>query len=88
MAYVLSIGDVLASPRELAEKAATGELSQFNSRAAKNELDAELQLSSGAIRADRLAQPTTTRPGWTPIGLGKPLGMQIRSVYIGDLSYR
>ncbi|MEM1325738.1 MAG: hypothetical protein AAGI23_07285 [Bacteroidota bacterium] len=84
MAVLYNIGNVLTDADELAEKAHIGNLFSFLKAAAAGE-DQSLSFRAGNIRSlslrdnSRLGLPDFTQPG-----IGKPLSVEILSVYTGD----
>jgi hypothetical protein len=84
MGYALLIGDTLVSAEELSEKLALGTIGRFQAEAEKNP-DAALQLSRGTVTASEVfAARDLEAPEFTPIGLGKPLSIEMLTVYTGD----
>lgn len=82
MGALLSIGNTLVSSDELEEKEALGTLETFR-REVKRDPGASLSFRTGTARASALRDESETTP-FTPIGLGKPLSLEIMTVYTGD----
>lgn len=82
MSGAFVIGAKLVSSEELEEKAALGEIDQFR-EAKQRGKRAELRLFSGAVSAEELAT-APGKPAFAPIGIGKPLTIEILTVYTGD----
>ena len=82
-----SVGEALVTESELLTKKVTGELDKFLELSRKGE-QAELLFSTGLATASNLVATnvdfTTGSPvPWKPVGLNKPLIVEIRHVYTG-----
>ena len=86
MSGAFVVGDRLVSPEELEEKVAFGAISRFGDRIRRGK-EAEIQLMSGTVTSADI-EAVTNRPGFEPIGLGKPLVIEILTVYMGDAPNR
>lgn len=84
MAHSFVIGDTVVSSEELAEKAALGAISRFQAEVRRNPM-AKLEFSGGTVTAAEVfAAPKSVVPGYKPIGIGKPMSIEILAVYTGD----
>ncbi len=77
MGSTFVIGHTQVSPGELQEKHATGELDRFHAAGGSG----RMEMAAGTVRA---ADISTTAPDFTEIGIGKPLSLEILTVYTGD----
>lgn len=97
MAYSFVIGDTLVHPEEYLDKMHSGELGRFrtslNRRSnalAKDAIPrprkpAELAFSNGIITADDVISARKDQaPDFQAVGIGKPLSIEIASIYTGD----
>jgi hypothetical protein len=76
------IGGKLVSPEELDEKLALGFIPRLRERSVSGR-PAEIRFRAGAVSAADLAAEVN-RPDFAPIGIGKPLGIEILTVYTGN----
>lgn len=84
MAVLYNIGNVLADADELVEKAHLGDLHTFLKAAANGE-DHNFEFRAGSLRSLDLHDNTKLGlPDFTQPGIGKPLSVEILSVYTGD----
>ena len=89
MAVSFVIADTLVSEEELSERHARGAIAPFQ-KALRDHRPATLEFSTGAVSTEDLAPTPTPRglapsaPEFTPIGIGKPLSIEILTVYTGD----
>lgn len=88
MAIVYAVGDALVGKDEIDAKLASGKLQQFQRDLVNNPDDASIQFLSGTANArnilDSLVRKTGPPIDFEPIGIGKPLTVQIRHVYTGN----
>lgn len=70
MSLYLSVGHDLLAPDAVVERALTGELEV---------------LRAGAQSLDLYGLPTAGRTAFTPVGLGRPLAVELRALYTGAL---
>ena len=82
MSGAFIIGGRLVSPEELDEKFALGEIDLFRAETALGHR-AEIRLMAGTVSSTELAAETK-RTGFAPIGIGKPLTIEILTIYTGD----
>lgn len=75
------IGSKQVSSAELQEKHALGEVQQFQQA---TDPQAKLTLSAGVVTKAQAVAPPPQTPAFTPIGIGKPLSIEILTVYTGD----
>lgn len=83
MAHSFVIGGTVVTPEELYEKAALGAFSRFQDEARQNRR-AELEFSRGVVTAAEVFSPESVIPEYTPIGIGKPMSIEILAIYTGD----
>jgi len=76
------IGGLLVSPEELDEKLALGSIAHLRERSVAGR-PAEIHFRAGTVSARNLAAEAN-RPDFAPIGIGKPLGIEILTVYSGN----
>lgn len=76
------IGGRLVGPEELNEKAALGTIDRFRALRARRE-PGEIRFRAGSVSTRDLAEEAS-RPDFAPIGIGKPLGIELLTVYTGD----
>jgi hypothetical protein len=82
MAILKSFGNTLVSNEELNEKISSGALDQFIS---DTTADAFIEFSTGSVsKKDIEDNSKQVVPGFTEIDLGKPLSIEILSMYTGD----
>jgi hypothetical protein len=89
MGYALVIGDILVSSEEMAEKIAVGDIGRFH-RQARSTAKARIAFSKGVVTAGRLtARPRAAAKGpappFTPIGIGKPMSLELLGCYTGNV---
>ena len=99
MAYSFVIGDTQVRPEEYHDKLETGELSRFRlalaarSRAvevsksprSRRSKPAALDFSTGTVTDDGvLAARKDSAPDFQPVGIGKPLSIEIAGIFTGD----
>ncbi|MEM0995293.1 MAG: hypothetical protein AAGI49_19835 [Bacteroidota bacterium] len=88
MAVLYSFGNVLTDASELAEKMHLGDLEAFVKAATKGE-DKSFEFRGGRLRTKDLTDNTKLDlPNFTQPGIGKPLSVEILSVYTGDAPQR
>lgn len=88
MPVYYAVGDALVTQEELIEKRVTGDLGQFVDSLAKVDAHAEIEFSTGrATRNNLVLELPAAEEGGTaefkPIGMGKPLTIEIRHLYTG-----
>lgn len=83
MGVLYSVGSALVDPRELREKAATGALDAFTAAVAGGG-DATLDLSDGVVTTAEVAEPANSPLDFVPIGLNRPLTIEMVAAYVGD----
>lgn len=88
MALMYAIGDCLVSRDELLEKSAAGALKDFNQALGKRNGSAKVQFSCGTLSTDSIKSTLTYDESGqpikhVPIGIGKPLTIEIRHIYTG-----
>src|SRR5689334_17516670 len=93
MANLLIVGNTLVHAEEYIEKKQLGEINNFT-EAFKNEKPAEISFSGGTVTTgdikevfDKISEGTGTGAVPTPyteIGLGKPVCVEILTIYTGD----
>ncbi|MBN1259815.1 MAG: hypothetical protein JXB35_03960 [Anaerolineae bacterium] len=84
MAYAYVIGKTLVGAEEFSEKVALGLIQRFQDEARRNP-QARLALRNGTVTAaEAEAHAQSTAPGFTPIGIGKPMSLEILSIYTGN----
>ncbi len=86
MSGAFVIGTRLVSPEELDERVALGEVERFRAETARGK-QAAIRLFSGTVTSDELATEAK-RPDFAPIGIGKPLTIEILTTYTGDAPKR
>ena len=89
MGHSFVIGDVLVSSDELAEKLALGSVGRFL-RAARTSSKAQIEFSKGVITAGQVDIPEKAAargpaPAFTPIGIGKPMSLEMLTFYTGNV---
>jgi hypothetical protein len=89
MAIYYAFGDALVDPDEIAEKSARGNFQQFQKELLGRVKGAKLEFSTGIATTESVIRSVSAKPGeapiaFQPIGIGKPLAVQIRHVYTGD----
>lgn len=82
MASSLVIGRRMVRTEELDERMALGQLRTFVHSAAKEEV-VVLETTAGSVPSSDVPALSTV-PGFTPIDLGKPLRIEIQTIYTGD----
>lgn len=75
------IGHKQVSAAELQEKSALGSLKSLQTSV---DPKARVAFSTGEVTRSAVTEPTPKAPGFTPIGIGKPLSIEILTVYTGD----
>jgi hypothetical protein len=84
MAVSYFYGNTLVSSQEVAEKNVTGAFSKFNKSILKGE-DPLPIFRGGIVKLKEINDNTDIKiPDRTPIGIGKPLSIEILCVYTGD----
>lgn len=83
MGVLYSIGNALVDPLELQEKAALGTLVDF-AVASSEGREAAIELSTGPVSTAEIAEAAGDPLGFEPIGLDKPLAVEIVAAYTGD----
>jgi hypothetical protein len=88
MAIYYAYGDALASKDEIYSKAADGKLQNFQKDLISKKKKAKLEFSFGTATADNVLRSFVPDRGkridLKPIGIGKPLTVQIRHIYSGN----
>jgi len=88
MAIYYAYGDALVSNDEIRDKVGQGKLQEFHRDLRKGSKKAELKFMFGTATARnvlRAAPAETGKPiDFKPIGIGKPLTVQIRHIYTGN----
>lgn len=88
MAIFYAIGNALVGKSEVHEKIGTGKLQQFQKLLESQPGDARLDFLSGKATSGNILSSYVTEDGtpigFEPIGIGKPLTVQIRHVYTGS----
>ncbi len=97
MAYSFVIGNTLVHPQEYLEKIDSGEVMRFrtaltrrSNALAKDALPrprkpAEINFSTGTVTTDEvLTARKDAAPDFQPVGIGKPLSIEIAGIYTGD----
>ncbi|MEM9888112.1 MAG: hypothetical protein AAF849_19620 [Bacteroidota bacterium] len=88
MAVLYNFGNVLTDASELAEKMHLGDFSAFVKAAEKGE-DKNFDFRAGRLHTSDLTDNTKLDlPDFTQPGIGKPLSVEILSVYTGDAPQR
>ena len=80
------LGRALVDAAELEERLAAGAVDRFI-RAARADPSATLALGGRSLRASDLARPEGA-PAFTPVGIGRPLSLEILTAYVGDAPAR
>lgn len=75
------IGQKQVSSEELGEKHALGEVQRFQQAQGPG---AKLALSTGDVTKAEVETTAPPTPSFTPIGIGKPLSIEVLTVYTGD----
>jgi len=87
MAVLYAVGKRLVEADELLEASITGKLDAFAAERSANP-EAVLELSAGPVIGTELFSALTLPGGtttpWNPIGIGKPLSIELQYVYTGD----
>src|SRR5437763_7017666 len=86
MAIYYAYGDALVGNDELRVKASEGTLQKFHKDVLRG-ADAKLEFLSGTATSKnivRLMDDAGTPIGFEPIGMGKPLTVQLRHIYTGN----
>lgn len=89
MATYYAYGDALVSKDELLSKVAEGKLQEFEKTLIGGLKDAKLEFLFGTATSDNVlrsieSEDGTPPIGFEPIGIGKPLTVQIRHIYCGN----
>lgn len=82
MGVLYSIGESLVGKPELEEKAAIGSLRSF-AEATEKKRPADIAFSFGSVRSADLPRQQEQLP-FEPIGLNKPLSIELQNIYTGD----
>lgn len=88
MPVYYAVGDALVTGEELIEKRVTGDLNDFLDGVARADPHAEITFSTGratpaSLTVELAAAEEGEVAGFEPIGLGKPLTIEIRHLYTG-----
>ncbi|MBI5578746.1 MAG: hypothetical protein HY895_06300 [Deltaproteobacteria bacterium] len=87
MEHSFLTGNVVVAAEEFTEKLSLGAIGRFQA-GARGSPKAKLEFARGAVNVSRLAPAASkakpTAPGFTPIGIGKPLIPEIPTVYSGN----
>lgn len=87
MSMLYGFGKTLVEADELHELKTSGRLQPFLTAARKSK-SARLPVRCGVVETEGLMRTLTTAAGtraaWTPIGIGKPLSIEIQHIYTGD----
>lgn len=83
MGVLYSVGNALVEPLELAERAAAGPLIDF-AEAARRGASVEIQLSTGRVNTAELREARSDPLGFEPIGMNKPLAVELLAAWSGD----
>lgn len=87
MAIYYAYGDALVGSDELRAKVGDGRIQDFQKRVLARSRDASLEFRTGTATAKNVLRSVATTSGrsigFEPIGIGKPLTVQIRHVYTG-----
>ena len=75
------IGNKQVSADELKEKSALGTLKSLQTG---TDPKARVAFSTGEVTRSAVLESTPETPGFTPIGIGKPMSIEILTVYTGD----
>jgi hypothetical protein len=88
MAIFYGLGDALVSNDELQNSAAQGKLQKLQSALISKSSDVHLEFMFGDATGENMARSFVNEQGevidFHPIGIGKPLTVQIRHVYTGN----
>jgi len=89
MAIYYAYGDALVSKDEIYSKVAAGKLQKFQKDLAGRAENAKLEFRFGTATAKNVLRSFVADPGgqpigFEPIGIGKPLTVQIRHIYTGN----
>lgn len=91
MAIFYGIGNALVGNDELRDKAAQGKLQNFQELMMSRSKDARMEFMFGTATAENVTRSITDDAGGTigfePIGIGKPLTIQLRHVYTGNRAH-
>jgi hypothetical protein len=90
MAHAFVVGDVLVESEEFFEKVALGTVGRFlHDMETPSGAEATIHFSRGTVKAtDLLGPPPKAIPTFQPVGLGRPLSLEILAVYTGDVPRR
>lgn len=87
MAIYYAMGDALVNEQELIEKQVLGDISRFAAACKSDSVNAIMELSTGILSRKTMLQLQTQRneiiSEFEPVGIGKPLCIEIRYVYTG-----
>ncbi|TWU58804.1 hypothetical protein Poly51_15840 [Rubripirellula tenax] len=87
MGMFYAYGGALIDENEILAKTESGEFASFARSAMKAPADAAMDFSTGRLTAAEIrgsmVSPVATRTPFEPIGIGKPLTIEIRHVYTG-----
>ena len=81
MAVLHSLGNNLVDSKEIADKASSGALKRFDT-STKKKKNAKINFRTGTLTSRDLNDAGVVK--FTPIGIGKPLSMEIVTIYSGD----
>src|SRR5690242_3765153 len=85
MAIYYSFGDALVGQEELRTKAASGKLAPFMKSLVRGDKGVSLEFTTGKATTESVLEGPII--GFEPIGIGKPLTIQIRHVYTGNKAH-
>ncbi len=85
MPLYFAIGNVIVSRDELRQK--SSELATLHRAVEANNRDISVAFSTGLISSDAMLASAPAPGTFTPIGMGKPLTVQIRHVYTGEFPH-
>ncbi|QDT07645.1 hypothetical protein K227x_60730 [Rubripirellula lacrimiformis] len=92
MGMFYAYGGALIDEDEILAKTESGEFASFSHHASDSPADAALEFSTGRLTVADLrgsmVSPVATRTPFEPIGIGKPLTIEIRHVYTGRFPKR
>jgi hypothetical protein len=87
MGHSFVTSNVVVSAEEFTEKLSPGAIGRFQAEA-QGSPRAKPEFARGAVNVSQLAQPARNdkpaAPGFTPIGIGKPLSPELLTVYSGN----
>lgn len=92
MGMFYAYGDALIDEDEILAKAESGDFAEFAKQASRSSGDASMDFSTGRLSARDISGgmvwPSTTQTPFEPIGIGRPLTIEIRHVYTGRFPKR